>query len=592
MKKWLVVFTVFCAFQVIGQPGVAPTETVNGKKYYIHIVQAGNTLWGIKTLYNVSVESILEANPETQKGLLEGQRLLIPLTLVSIVHEVQRKETLFAISRKYGVTVASIIAINPEIEAGIRTGQKITIPGVELQNGMTPAVESPTVKQAPPAVSEDSKLPQVKVSFSDTIIQHVVLPHETLYSISKRFMVPLEELQRLNNMRTTKIKPGESIKIPVKKEKIEPIKIREIKKVEKQEKRKVDSTLLYPKKSNYRIALFLPFFLDKAEGSSVSVSDMASEFYMGAKLALDSLDKLGLKAEVFVYDSRNDSSSIQKILSKPEMKDMDVVFGPLFPDNLSIVANWCKANKIKMVCPASANPGILKGNPYVFNAIPSDATLLKGLAEFTLKNNASDQIILIKSTNEKDLAMHESFRTTFLTAPSSAVRPKLIDATLDNYSSFLKKNGKIVIVFPTNDKILANKFMNSLNTASQKLNEDAINVYGTKEWQNFDALKQHEKNKFNFHYSSPNDLNYAYPNTKKLHLKYRSEYNSDMTKMAVQGFDVVFAFCSDFLLRKKSPEMVMNTFNLQQKGADNGFENVEYFILKQENFEIINVQRK
>jgi hypothetical protein len=156
----------------------------------------------------------------------------------------------------------------------------------------------------------------------------------------------------------------------------------------------------------------------------------------------------------------------------------------------------------------------------------------------------------------------------------------------------LKKNGKIVIVFPTNDKILANKFMNSLNTASQKLNEDAINVYGTKEWQNFDALKQHQKNKFNFHYSSPNDLNYAYPNTKKLHLKYRSEYNSDMTKMAVQGFDVVFAFCSDFLLRKKSPEMVMNTFNLQQKGADNGFENVEYFILKQENFEIINVQRK
>lgn len=588
MKNWLIVLLTFVSFGVFAQPENATTEVVGGKKYYVHIVQDGNTLYGIHNLYNVSVEEIIKQNPGTEKGLVEGQKLLIPILLKTIIHEVASKETLYGISKKYNVTVDAITKANPGIETGLKVGQKLTIPGVEptfISKTQTFSAETPTNTSVKDTVV--SATPKYVVSFSDTIINHLVLDHETLYSISKRFMVSVEDLQKLNGLKSTKIKPGDTIKIPVKKERVEKVKVREIENVQV---RKVDSTLLFPKQSNYKIALLLPFYLDKGEGASDYVTTLATEYYMGAQLAIDSLEKLGLHAKLYVFDTKNDTNAIKKLLSKPEFEGMDLIFGPLFPDKVDVVARWCKENKARMVCPVSVNTNVLKGNQVVYSAVASDVTLLKGLAEYTLKKHSSDQVILIKSSSEKDLAMYESFRTTFNTAAFVGTRPKLTEATLENFTSFMKKGVKVILVFPTNEKSLATKFMNNLNGVSGKYNSDNIFVFSTKEWVNFDAIKPQYKNKFHYTFASPSDLNYKYDQTEKLHLKYRSKYNSDMTKMAVQGFDVTLYFCADLLLGKKKNNMVMNEFEMKQRSTDSGYENINSFILQQSDYELINLQ--
>lgn len=588
MKNWLIVLLTFVSFGVFAQPENATTEVVGGKKYYVHIVQDGNTLYGIHNLYNVSVEEIIKQNPGTEKGLVEGQKLLIPILLKTIIHEVASKETLYGISKKYNVTVEAITKANPGIETGLKVGQKLTIPGVEptfISKTQTFSTETPTNTSVKDTVV--SATPKYVVSFSDTIINHLVLDHETLYSISKRFMVSVEDLQKLNGLKSTKIKPGDTIKIPVKKERVEKVKVREIENVQV---RKVDSTLLFPKQSNYKIALLLPFYLDKGEGASDYVTTLATEYYMGAQLAIDSLEKLGLHAKLYVFDTKNDTNAIKKLLSKPEFEGMDLIFGPLFPDKVDVVARWCKENKARMVCPVSVNTNVLKGNQVVYSAVASDVTLLKGLAEYTLKKHSSDQVILIKSSSEKDLAMYESFRTTFNTAAFVGTRPKLTEATLENFTSFMKKGVKVILVFPTNEKSLATKFMNNLNSVSGKYNSDNIFVFSTKEWVNFDAIKPQYKNKFHYTFASPSDLNYKYDQTEKLHLKYRSKYNSDMTKMAVQGFDVTLYFCADLLLGKKNNNMVMNEFEMKQRSTDSGYENINSFILQQSDYELINLQ--
>ena len=539
MKNWIFIAFLLSFKCVFAQPETNQTEVIGGKKYYVHFVQTGNTLWGIHNLYSVSVEDIIKYNPGTEKGLIDGQKLILPVQLQTVLHTVDSKETLFAISKKYGVTIESIIANNPTAETGITVGQILTISGVEKKISTTENipisnVQNEIVKTTDSAKEEASKY---KISFEDKMIHHVILDHETLYSISKRYMVSVEELQSFNGLKSSKINPGDVLKIPIKKEKIQVLEKREIKAIVM---KSVDSTLLFPKKTNYKIAILLPFFLEKGENNSDYISTLATEFYMGAKLAIDSLEKMGLEAQVFVYDSKTDTISIKKILEKPEFATMDLVFGPLSPDNVDVVAKWCKLNKVRMVCPVSVNISVIKNNQFVYSAVPSDATLLKGLAEFTLNNNSKDQVIVIKSTNKKDLIMYESFRNTFLTAPVVGVRPKLIEATMDNYLSFMKKGVNNILVFPTNEKSLAIKFMNNLSSSSSKFNAENIFVYATKEWVNFDDVKPHYKNKYNFHFASPNDLNYKYPETEQLHLKYRSAYNSDMTKMAVQGFDVLY----------------------------------------------------
>lgn len=591
MKNWIFIAFLLSFKCVFAQPETNQTEVIGGKKYYVHFVQTGNTLWGIHNLYSVSVEDIIKYNPGTEKGLIDGQKLILPVQLQTVLHTVDSKETLFAISKKYGVTIESIIANNPTAETGITVGQILTISGVEKKISTTENipisnVQNEIVKTTDSAKEEASKY---KISFEDTMIHHVILDHETLYSISKRYMVSVEELQSFNGLKSSKINPGDVLKIPIKKEKIQVLEKREIKAIVM---KSVDSTLLFPKKTNYKIAILLPFFLEKSENNSDYISTLATEFYMGAKLAIDSLEKMGLEAQVFVYDSKTDTISIKKILEKPEFATMDLVFGPLSPDNVDVVAKWCKLNKVRMVCPVSVNISVIKNNQFVYSAVPSDATLLKGLAEFTLNNNSKDQVIVIKSTNKKDLIMYESFRNTFLTAPVVGVRPKLIEATMDNYLSFMKKGVNNILVFPTNEKSLAVKFMNNLSSSSSKFNAENIFVYATKEWVNFDDVKPHYKNKYNFHFASPNDLNYKYPETEQLHLKYRSAYNSDMTKMAVQGFDVLYYFTSLLLLSNSLNELIMNQFDLKQNGVGNGYENSNVYIIEQEDFELINVQNK
>ena len=136
--------------------------------------------------------------------------------------------------------------------------------------------------------------------------------------------------------------------------------------------------------------------MEKSPGYSENVSDLATEFYMGAKLALDSLDAMGFKCEVQVLDGKNDTTSLKKVLKKLEAQTIDLIIGPLFADHIDIVAKWCKLNGTRFVVPVGLNTSALKANPFVYAAVPSDATLMTGLANYTLRTRNKSQIILIK----------------------------------------------------------------------------------------------------------------------------------------------------------------------------------------------------
>src|SRR5690625_3741636 len=114
-------------------------EEIKGDKTYkIHIVEAGNTLYGLHKKYNVTIEEIINANPAVVDGLKIGQKLYIPFDKEkeehikskqdTKVHKVKRKETLYGISRQYECTVEELIQLNPGVEDGLKTGQEILVP--------------------------------------------------------------------------------------------------------------------------------------------------------------------------------------------------------------------------------------------------------------------------------------------------------------------------------------------------------------------------------------------------------------------------------------------------------------------------------
>lgn len=570
MMKKLIYSILFCFVTSwsLAQPENPVIEEVDGKKYYVHIVQGGNTLYGLTKLYQTSAEQIINTNPSVENGLQIGQKLMIPVEKTETTtlkpekapatHVVQKSETLYGISRKYSVTMEDMVKLNPGIENGISIGQTLQIP----PNGTMPAQV------------EDQKQ-TMQVTFSDSLIMYTVLPHETLYSISKRFMVPVDELQSVNELRNNRIRKGDVLKIPVKKENVKKIEVRQVNNVPE---KKIDEELAFRSKNQYNIVYLLPFNLD---GNSDQLQSVSTEFYMGAKLAIDSLEKLGLNAKIHIIDASNDTTIFKTQLDSKEVKKADLLIGPLNGKTVEITANWCKQNGVRMVSPLYASTALLKDNRYVYNAVNSDITLIEGLASYTAKNKTNDQILLIK-VDERDNELYQAFRQKFMQLGNGK---KLIETNVADMGNYFKKGGNTILVVPSRDKGFSTKFVNQLNQIASKAGSGTISVYCTKDWLNNDDIKGFYKNKYNFHFASPYDFNYAYDGTKKLLRKYRVNYNADLSRYGAQGFDVTMYFIQEFFLKKTVGQGVMNNLNMQSTANGSGFENKTCFILKQEDYE-------
>ena len=53
--------------------------------------------------------------------------------------------------------------------------------------------------------------------------------------------------------------------------------------------------------------------------------------------------------DLYSYDTHNNTSSIKNILDRSELKSMDIIFGPAYPDQVKPVAEFAKKNNIRLV---------------------------------------------------------------------------------------------------------------------------------------------------------------------------------------------------------------------------------------------------
>ena len=122
-----------------GQAIKIPKGKESQKGETFHTIQAGETLYKLTTMYNISAKDICEANPGLSAEKLSiGQVILIPQKekeqVVTVqkttelsniqgpvvprckdMHKVKRKETIFSVSREYGISEEELIAANPEL---------------------------------------------------------------------------------------------------------------------------------------------------------------------------------------------------------------------------------------------------------------------------------------------------------------------------------------------------------------------------------------------------------------------------------------------------------------------------------------------
>ncbi len=561
MKKYTMFFLLLMITTMIYSQKSTESIVKNGKKYLVHTILKGNTFFSISKEYNVSVEELNRLNPEISSGLKEGQKILIPIvgnSAKSFSYTVKEGETYYSILKMFNLKDEEVTALNPGLNKNLTMGQSIVLPGEYMLSK--------------PNVSKTNKV-------ADTLIQHVVLEHETLYSIAKRFMITVDELSKLNQVSSASIKPGMTLKVPIYKKDIKNIPVRSVDSIAKANTK--SEVVESEKPNNHALTFLLPFNTDKLNDPT---SVIATEFYMGAQLALDSLIKLGYNGKVLVLDSGDDSTNLEPILRQSDVAASNLIIGPFNGENLERTALFCKKQKIKMVSPIVSGTSILKDNSFVYNASTSEITLAKGMAKHIYNSYPYEQIMLVK-VGAKDNELNQAFRAEYM----KLGQRKLFEVNEKDMMSFHKKGKNCVFIVLSRDRALSTSISNALMAIASKPNSPLITLVGTKEWINFDDISGELKNKLNFKYAASVDFDITGESVLNLKKLYKQKYNSALTKYGAQGFDVTLYYVQKMLLNQKPSRGTINNIIVQLTKEGSGFENKACFIFQQDDYKVSKV---
>ena len=177
--------------------------TINGSKALF--VPKGTSLLAIASQNNINLSRLLEINDLQKDGLLDKDQYIFLEKKQkegnSDYYIVQQNETLYDVAQKNGIVLQSLYDYNKISAANnIYPGTKILLrPPVATADSNSNTANIKTDLSEPPPASQ-SKI-------------HEVQPKESLYAISKKYGVTIEQLKEWNNLKDNNLKIGQQLTI-------------------------------------------------------------------------------------------------------------------------------------------------------------------------------------------------------------------------------------------------------------------------------------------------------------------------------------------------------------------------------------------
>ncbi|MEO8588586.1 MAG: LysM peptidoglycan-binding domain-containing protein [Flavobacteriales bacterium] len=564
-------------------------RTIDGRKFIVHHVQAGQTLYAISRTYAVPVDVLIAANPGASDGLSIGEELLVPKDAVVkkeaktapslssegvLRHTVAKKETLFGIARKYGVEVNDMLQRNPELNAGVHPGMIVIIP-LDKVAGQGEVLMRPAAPE-------------------NTVV-HVVEPGETLFSLGQHYGVTPAAIQAANGGLPDGLKAGASVHIPVVPGGTVP--------------RPIPADSL-TRRQSYHVGLLLPFSIarnDSALGTTAGTSEgpryyeatrIAAQFYGAALMALDSMRSLGLNADVTVLDLGDDARSWNAAIKRPEIAEMDLFIGPF---HRTAIEQLSRLNShAHIVCPVPQSNKVILGQPNVSKVTPTRSDLVKHAARYIGSRHARDNVILLRPDIASERELQDQMAIALQEAVSAQpgrLRDTVLVAKpgrrdLGDLAGKLNAAQLNVIVAPTEDVELVTTLVSKLKPLSEKYR---IVLVGLESWLDLGSVASSDLDLLGFTFPAGTFTDPADPKVEAFVKAFRKRYHTDADEYAFLGFDVTFYYLKALLTQGTAfpdhfdqvrTEPLHMGFRMQRTGPENGFRNEQAIMLQQRDLQL------
>jgi LysM repeat protein len=527
---------------ISGQTKSNNIQTIEGKKYYLHKVEKGQSLYSISKLYNNTLDEIYLNNPSAKAGIRSGEDLKLlckdcPATTESstsnsvanvtdtskyYTYKVLKRETLYALTKKHSLTEKQLLDYNPILKNGVKEGQIIII-------GEKPKFTNPIIID-----TEKSKVDSLKLLPPSK-------PRKNIYNVA--LLLPFKFKQSLN----------------------------------------LNLDELIKNKNNFP-----------------TVPGLATDFYLGFMRALDSLTAKDFSIALEVYDlDEKDSSEIIQFVNSPKFKQFDFIFGPLHATTFKTVSLKAKEFNIPIVSPITQQNKLLFNNIYASKTNPSQFTLLECLADYCIDSLIiKGANLILMSPNEKDskeVAYVKAFKTYYkdkqIKLNKQAKDTLAMVKGLAGIKQTYKVGVKNVVVSLTGNLVFISDFTTQLAMFADKKD---ITLCGWQSMTEIDNIDQDYLNQM--HYTFPHQYNL---NSAKTYSAISQDYQRSMgiypDEYYFIGFDMAIFYLKnlkekgpDFIhsLDKFSTETTYMRFNFFRPDNTTGFDNRGVYIFRYNNYQL------
>ncbi|ADQ82464.1 LysM peptidoglycan-binding domain-containing protein [Riemerella anatipestifer] len=449
---------------------------------------------------------------KTTKTLSEGE------------YEVQSRDNYSRITKQFGISKKDLFALNPGLEeSGLKVGDIIKV--------KHPAVANST-ESAKPDFSETKKVTPSQEDY----VTYTVQAGDTVFGILSKYDLDLDQLLELNPQISDGLKPGMVLKI-----------------------KKFNKAYVKKNTNALKVVLMLPFGFDTGDSK---YRGLATDFLMGAKLAVEMNARKGQELDFNIIDAGNEKA-FKKNLIQIDPSNTDLIIGPLFKTNVLEVLDYVKDTQIPVVAPFANSEDMYDfGNLIIAE---TDKTIYADRIVKEVKEVFSNQKIYIVSGAETTNAdyiktkLEKSLRKADIVIVDNASKIELEQNMMTGQSS------PVIAILASDDDAVGNAFASKLiNLSKETKGIKAFSMFYTSA---FDK-KVDELSQANLVYIMDRKINSEGSFEKEVLAAYKAKYCKTPSKYAVVGFDIV----NDMLSRENKKGEIFKQMGQTQTQLATKFE--------------------
>ncbi len=539
---------------VVGKKEVPIPSDDNGSggvaNYFEHIIESGETLWGVSRKYDVSEGELLTLNPFIENGFPAGAVLKVPVTATGATaepvnnnaftkHIVGRGETLYGLSAKYGIKIPDLKKYNPVLETrNLLPGETVLVPkttGATITDsisGQTAGVE--TVPEAGVETGiegmEQPDYYDVKVPSEGAVAVPVACrPQQTAWNSFETYRVALflPFFEEANDTLNKTVVFHEADSLPYGTGNLQEI----------------------PPVAGLGDSLEVEEATEDMFVGFYRGSENFIQFYEGVLLAMDSMRQVGMNIELKVFDTQQNIDAVREAIFSYDFLQTDLIIGPVYPEVQTDVAAIAAKNRIPMVSPLSAQSDKTRQNPYLFQVNPDRDYIAAQTAKLVAEEYFNSNFIVFKTSNYEgtpegklvEMIQEKLYNSGFMGKPAG-VGFSVYDYEHDGFFGLrriLSHDKENVIFIPSS---VEGELSIGISNINNLADEYPITLIGTSRFPQYESIQIGHFHNLKLEYISPYWADYNKPSTINFMQKFKSCFYTEPNNFGMQGYDVAFYF--------------------------------------------------